>query len=130
MVDVCRGVSAKDNLGRRSIEKVSQCLARGFDNRICFGAGGIGPVGVRVMVIEIFSHRIDHCARRLRASGTVKVGDWMPVVKALEGGKLGANLLGRQHQSTDYADLTEKTKPQKGTPKSTIKELTTRIAKI
>ena len=66
-------------------------------------AGGIDPVGVRVVMEQVVSHRIDNCLRYLGAPGAVEVRDRFARVHAAQRRKRRANLFDRCDRAHDVS---------------------------
>ena len=65
--------------------KKSAQTSRAYSMRgVRLGAGWIGPVSVRVVVIEVVAHPFDDMPRHLRTARSIKVRYRITVVNALE----------------------------------------------
>ena len=70
-----------------AFRKSARACAGVGDGRVGLLAGGEGPVGVGVVVIEVVGHGLDDRAGDLGAAGAVEVGDGLAAVLAFQGGK-------------------------------------------
>src|SRR5258705_11189016 len=81
-------VRTKRNLVWRGIEKFRANFSGILNGCISLSACRVGPMSVRVVVVEIVAHLFHHGARYLCPARSVEIGDWVAVVNSLESWKL------------------------------------------
>jgi hypothetical protein len=88
-----RHVLAERDLVGAAVHEVGDRPACRRDERVGLLAGGVLPVGVRVVMEQVVGHGIHDFARHLGAARSVEVRHGVAVVHALERGKVRADLL-------------------------------------
>ena len=68
---------------RRSAQVCRACVECG----VSLFAGRVGPMGVRVVMIEVVGHRFDYLPRHLRTARAIEVGNRKLIVNPLERGE-------------------------------------------
>src|SRR4029079_4607562 len=92
-------VRAERYLLSRSIQKISYSLTSIGEHLISLGTRRIGPLGIRVVMIEIIHHRISYRARNLSSTRPIEVRDRKSVVNTLESRKVRADLFDRRNST-------------------------------
>src|SRR3954451_17175958 len=84
-------ICAEGDFFRRAAEKVAEGLPSVLEHHVGFGAGGVVPVSISVMVAQVVGNGIDDGLRHLRSAGAVEIRDGKAVVDAAKRWELSAN---------------------------------------
>jgi hypothetical protein len=86
----CRHVGAEGNFPGSRAQEVGHGRASAGNERVGFLARGVGPMSIRVVVVEVVRHGIYDRPGNLGASRPVEIGHRMTTVPSLESRKSGA----------------------------------------
>src|SRR5437763_12266958 len=90
-------VGAKHDFGRTCVQKIGQHVPSRVNDRVGLLAGGIGPMSIGVVMVEIIVHCLDHRLGHLGATRPVEISNRTTVMNAGERRKASSYFFGRCH---------------------------------